>query len=234
MAPRCQCDPECKRKPLKGQAFCAFHRGFCPIKAPLSGAEPAVGKKKYNKTVRAMDSHNCFAYALDHMDLPNKKLCDKDGCDVPFHQPGRTAGFPKWSKIKGKRCPDLIGRLKGDVPGIQQSTFTSPCPANSYKIAMVVDPKRDYHFYRQDADGMWSHKPGSSEVIRIDASNRPIYNPELADRDYRKEEGKLHYKHFCSYMCVPTKTKKFKRGGGRPTKRHGPSRRSTRRQRASQ
>jgi len=211
MAPRCQCDPLCSKKPLKGRPFCQTHKRFCPIKSPLSGSEAPMGQK-YNLSVPMQDSHNCFAYAFDYVDLPDTKLCTKDGCDVPFHQPGRRSGYPKWSKVKGKRCPDLIGRLKGDMPTIQRTTFTRRCPRNSYKVAVVIDPNNDYHFYRQDDDGMWSHKPGGTKAIRFDASKRPIYNPELADRDYRKE-GNLNYKQFCSYLCVPKQSRKLKRGG---------------------
>ena len=220
MAPsRCQCDPACVEPSLKGQAFCKAHKLFCPIRSPLSGFEPLVGIPKYNLSVPMLDSHNCFAYALDYVDMPDDKLCNANGCDIPFHQPGRKSGYPKWSQIKGKRCPDLIGRLKGDIPSIERTTFTKKCPRGYYKIALVVDPKNDYHFYRQDADGMWSHKPGGTKVTRLDASGRPIYNPELADRDYRKE-GNLNYKKFCSYLCVPkNKTKHLKRGGRQPTRK---------------
>jgi hypothetical protein len=224
MAPRCQCDPRCPLPPLKGSPFCARHKHRCTIRSPLTGSEPPIGLTKYNKTVPMLDSHNCFAYALDYVDTPDKTLCNRDGCNVPFHQPGRRAGYPKWANVKGKRCPDLIGRLKGDIPTIQRTTFTRRCPRGSYKIALVVDPNSDYHFYRQDKDGMWSHKPGGTNVTRLDASKQPIYNPELADRDYTKDSG-LHYKKFCSYLCVPRQSRRIKRGG---STLNGSSRRLTR------
>lgn len=34
-----------------------------------------------------------------------------------------------------------------------------------YAVLLVVSPGFDYHWYRQDADGTWSHKPGSTHVI---------------------------------------------------------------------
>ena len=215
MAPRCQCDPSCKLLPEPGSAFCIKHRDSCPIKSPMSGYEPAFGHKKYNERIEMLDSHNCFAYALDYVDIPDKEKCNKDGCDVPFHQPGRASGYPKWSKVKGKRCPDLLGRLKGDIPNIERTTFTRKCKNGFYKVALVIDPINDYHFYRQDSNGMWSHKPGGTKVTRLDASKRPINNPELADRDYKKNSD-LDYKKFCSFLCVPTRqTKRLKRGGSR-------------------
>jgi hypothetical protein len=190
------------------------------MKAPLSGSEPAYSPGRYNKKFSIKDSHNCFAYAFNVMDMPPKQLCNEKECNVPFHQPGRKSGYPKWSQVPDKRCPDLVARLKADVPGIMMTNFTRRCPRGTTKIASVVDPAEDFHFYRQDKNGMWSHKPGGTEVTRLDASGRPIYNPELADRDYRKKHGKLNYKYFCGFMCAPRrKTHRFKRGGGRTRRR---------------
>ena len=214
MAPRCQCDPLCQLVPESGKPFCKQHMVYCPNRAPLSGSEPFYGSEKYNNTIEMQDSHNCFAYAVDYVDIPDKSKCNKKGCDVPFHQPGRKSGYPKWSKVNGKRCPDLIGRLKGDIPSMYRTNFTKRCKRGFNKIALVVDPKSDYHFYRQDSDGMWSHKPGGTKVTRLDASKQPIYNPELADRDYTKDSG-LNYKEFCSFVCVPKRTQRLKRGGSR-------------------
>jgi len=217
MAPRCQCEPNCREMPLKGRPFCAKHNKRCTRKAPLSGSEPPFDPNRYSK-FEVQDSHNCFAYAFDYMDVPPPSECNRKSCNVPFHQPGRKAGFPKWSKVKGKRCPDLMGRLMGDVPGLQPSSFEQACPKGSYKIAAVIDPKNDYHFYKQGDQktmkGYFTHKPGSTKVTAKDASDRPIYDPSLCDRDYTKKSH-LNYDRFCSFMCVPRKTKRLKRGGRR-------------------
>ena len=220
MAPRCQCDPSCTSPPLKGRPFCLQHQTRCSMQSPLSGAEHTFKPEKYNGVFEMQDTHNCFAYAFDYEDKPPADVCNKSVCDVPFHQPGRKVGFPKWRQVKGKRCPDLIGRLKGDIPGLELTTFTRRCPRGKYKVAVVVDPEHDYHFYRQDKKrpgklSVWSHKPGGTRVTRKDATGHLIYNPELADRDYRPGGGDLNYNQFCSYMCVPRKTRKLKRGGSR-------------------
>lgn len=214
--PRCQCDPQCPNPPLKGQPFCANHMHSCKRISPLSGSEPVFNPDKYNKSHTIQDSHNCFAYAFDHYDPP---VCDKKQCNsLPFHQPGRKAGFPRWSEIKGKRCPDLIARLKADIPGINLVTFREKCPKGTSKISLVVDPKNDYHFYRQDSDGKWSHKPGATKVTRLDSNGKWIYDPSLANRDYRHTGSNLNYKYHCSYLCAPkNRTLKFKRGGKNKT-----------------
>ena len=39
------------------------------------------------------------------------------------------------------------------------------CSKGTYKIALVIYSKFDYHWYRQNPDGTWSHKPGYGEVM---------------------------------------------------------------------
>ena len=68
------------------------------------------------------------------------------------------------------------------------------CPVGTYKVALVVgmydEGKYDYHWYRQDADGLWSHKPGITAARRIDNSGKLIIDPMTADRgDYTQFLG---------------------------------------------
>jgi len=215
---RCQCTSSCKNPPLDNSPFCAEHIKFCPSKSPISGYEPEFNPAIYNKHKGVKESLNCFAYAFDWRHLPKTKKCTKNSCPIPFPQPGRASGYPKWSKVKGKRCPDLMARLLGDVPDLKITSFEKKCPSKTSKIALVVDEDEDYHFYRQDSNGYWSHKPGATEVTHLDATNRPIYNPELASRHYL--DSNLNYDQFCSYLCVPKGRKlNFKRGG-RNTKKN--------------
>jgi hypothetical protein len=219
---QCQCSPSCKNPPLEKFAFCAVHLKGCSRKSPMSGYEPKFDPDLYNRHNGVKEAQNCFAYAFDYQHLPKK--CTKESCSIPFPQPGLKSGYPKWSKVKGKRCPDLTARLLGDIPDLKLTTFEKRCPAKYSKIGLVVDEDQDYHFYRQDSNGVWSHKPGSTDVTRIDGTGRPIYDPQLASRKY---PSGLHYDEFCGYLCVPRSRRlTFKRGGrrkglkGRTLKRH--------------
>ena len=207
---RCQCDPNCKNIPLDNSPFCAEHLKFCPRKSPMSGYEPKFDPDLYNKHNGVKNAQNCFAYAFDYRHLP--KNCTKESCSIPFPQPGLKSGYPKWSKVKGKRCPDLTARLLGDVPDLKLTSFEGQCPKKYSKIGLVVDEDQDYHFYRQDSNGYWSHKPGATDVTDIDGTDRLIYDPQLASREY--PSSGLHYDEFCSYLCVPRgKPLSLKRGG---------------------
>lgn len=213
---RCQCMRTCTLRPLKNLPFCKKHT-FCPRKAPLSGYEPEFNPDIYNNHEGLKDAQNCFAYAFDYRKLP--KGCTAYKCPASFPQPGSASGYPSWGEINGKRCPDLLARLFGDVKGIKMSSFEERCPKHYSKIAAVIDEDEDYHFYRQDKNGYWSHKPGSTNVTRLDGTGRPIYDPRLASRYY--SESGLNYDEFCSYLCVPKNTNiHFKRGGKRSIKRN--------------
>lgn len=75
------------------------------------------------------------------------------------------------------------------------------CPEGTYKVALVcyktgrwIFTSQDYHWYRQDADGYWSHKQGTTEVKRIDNSGMLITDPETCDRG--------NYTNFVGYFAV--------------------------------
>jgi hypothetical protein len=203
---------------MPNSAFCAFHmKHGCSRKSPLNGYEPPYEPNRWNATKEIRETHNCFAYAMNVNDPKQIVNCRKNkDCNVSFHQPGSASGHNQFSSERDKTCPEMIGRILGDNPGIRQTTFTARCPNETSKIAIVVDPKEDYHFFRQDTNGMWSHKPGGTAVTNKDSSQRPIYDPKLANRNYLMDGGHLNYNMFCSYLCVPrTRVLHLKVGGGR-------------------
>ena len=61
-----------------------------------------------------------------------------------------------------------------------------------YKVLLVIKPGKDYHWYRQDDDGLWSHKRGD---MSIDIG---VVKPEQDAR----QRG---YTAICGYLCFPTK-----------------------------
>ena len=61
-------------------------------------------------------------------------------------------------------------------------------------VALVVWPGTDYHWYRQDKVGCWSHKPGQTAVRNVDNAGQPIADPKTCNRG--------PYTVFCSYMVT--------------------------------
>jgi len=169
-------------------------------------SEPAYDPMRYNKDKKIQEIHNCWAYGMNVVDPTQVTQCDGKGpdCVARYHQPGGTKGMSDvLLDAKGRTCTVVAKLMKADVPDIQRTTFKARCPTGTSKIAMVVHPGEDYHFYRLDSDGKWSHKDGSNEVKRHDAEGQPIVNPKTAARNYRPTGSYLNYKNFCGFWCVP-------------------------------
>jgi hypothetical protein len=65
--------------------------------------------------------------------------------------------------------------------GLEIGTANGPIPYGKARVALVIDPGNDYHWYRQDINGWWSHKPGAYPVKNTDASGFRISDVEKAD-----------------------------------------------------
>jgi hypothetical protein len=187
--------------------------------SPLSNFEPAYDPERYNQNPEVQDVHNCWDYGMNVVDPAQLNQCagQATGCEARFHQPGGTKGLSKiLQEERGRTCKVVDYLMRQDVPDLKPSTFKAKCPVGKSKIALVVHPGEDYHFYRQDADGWWSHKDGANKVKRYDAEGQPIWNPKTAARDYRPRGSFLNYTDFCGYYCAPRRgTIKLARGGSR-------------------
>jgi len=62
-------------------------------------------------------------------------------------------------------------------------------------VALYIDQMNDYHWYRKNDDGDWSHKMGPTAATTKDFSGLEI-GPDLKGADTAPYL-------FCSYMCAP-------------------------------
>jgi hypothetical protein len=140
--------------------------------------------------------NNCYAYALD----------DWDPKRTTKPQPGERSGTPI-IPTEDFTCAKLQRNILADYPGTvflpeNPAAESAQCPCDHYKVFMALDPtpgNKDYHFWRQDSTGNWSHKPGDLEATRYDGSGHLIVNPRTANRSV----GEFSYSHPCFFMCVP-------------------------------
>lgn len=161
-----------------------------PDFSPLSGSEPNFEPSKWNDRSNIKYTHNCYAYVL------NRILQQRIGKP----QPGYFSNFPPLS-INDYHCQEFYKRLKKDMPSMYLVKFDERCKKGFYKGFIVLDDKasdQDYHFYRQDSSGYWSHKPGRTEAIDFDASDQKIINPEKANRKYKS----YNYSKPCFFFCL--------------------------------
>lgn len=210
---------KCKSEALSGQDFCFKHKDCMKFAQRFtSGNEPSYQPEAWNNNTEIKGSHNCYTYFLNSHIKPIKEKCKqfnslpekKKGaeCLKLKPQPGDFDQLIKYGTLKFKNfdytCQSMEKKIINDNPSIKKSSYTRKCPKGSYKGAMVTNPYHSYHFYRQNPDGTWSHKPGTLDVTNKDASDQNIYFPHLADRDYKKNKKTvINYNDFCGYYCVP-------------------------------
>ena len=168
---------------------------------------PIYEPEIWNKDINIKRTHNCYAYALNLIDKKQADICkkylkitNKKDCPSLRPQPGQYSGFIDEYKHHLFSCKKIEIRMKKDNPLIKKLKKNEECPNNFYKIALVCASNgSDYHFYRQDNNGLWSHKDGWKLATNKDAKGRIIKNPELAERG--------HLDLFCGYYAVPNLSK---------------------------
>ena len=129
--------------------------------------------------------YNCYNYALDTI-------------SYHFMQPGRGTN----DDITLYEIIDIDILLSKIYSDSEECGFTfipvsryEICPIGTYKVALVIDnentsgsflkPDYDYHWYRQNSDGTWSHKPGQGKVINtehIHLDGDAIIDPKTCSR----------------------------------------------------
>lgn len=189
-----------------------------------SGSEPKYEPGKWNKLGHKL-SHNCYEYALNDYNnkdaekclerinyCRNNKCYNNKGKELKTpreicsnllmkSQPGYYRGFSRVSKNE-KNCDTYINRTLLDNPEIYMIPNNSiKCQKGYYKISLVSAPGQDYHYYRQDKDGYWSHKNGEGKATNLDSSGNLIIDPKYCNR---QTSSTRNYSDFCGYFCVPS------------------------------
>lgn len=163
--------------------------------SPTSGSEPKYEPRKWNLNDRIRENHNCYSYAID-------KLASGRGNKS---QPGYSSEF-EHIRDTDYNCATFYHRMKSDIPGFYLTDFKSKCHPGFHKgfLALAIDHHNDatdYHFYRQDKTGLWSHKPGRTDATNRDSSGKLIKNPLIANR----KNTHFDYSVPCFFFCVNSK-----------------------------
>ena len=155
------------------------------------------------------------------LDILNRQILDEDNIEdidnihkkIKLGERNKKVQPGTWNSNKQYKnidCDEIIEKVQKDFSNIRINKLNGiddDIVCTNYKIALVIDnsgSEIDYHFYRQDINGKWSHKMGNNEITNLDASGNIISNPELADRNYDKmNNDQYNYDIFCGYYSVP-------------------------------
>ena len=148
-----------------------------PLETPKAACQYELGAYNpsfWNNNATILRNNNCYNYA-------SNKRTDT------FAQPGRGCG----SMYRSLTCAEVTRASLCDGLHVRYNCFPAS-EAPRYLVALVIAPGRDFHWYRLNKEGFWSHKPGSTPVRNVDNSNRVITNPETCNRGI--------YTQFCGYF----------------------------------
>jgi hypothetical protein len=85
------------------------------------------------------------------------------------------------------------------------SGILPPSRAGHRLIAGFLAPAGvlDFHFYRQEPNGLWSYKAASDGIRHVDASGALITDPRTADGIlFRGCRFDVNYAEFCGFWYV--------------------------------
>lgn len=131
----------------------------------------------WNNNPTILSKNNCYNYA-------SNKRTDT------FAQPGRGCG----KMYTAITCAEVTRAALCDRLHKRFDCFP-PSEAPRYLVALVVAPGPgfiDFHWYRKNKEGFWSHKPGGTKVRNVDNSNKLITDPANCNRG--------PYTKFCGYF----------------------------------
>lgn len=123
------------------------------------------------------DVLNCYAYALNSL-YPEKSA---------FNTIYYVGAFSVYERIINYSIQDLTERLYADfdVLGlkIRKSSLYEVVPKHCYKICFLSSG-HDFHFFRYDKQGCWSHKQGWYNVPTNKYNGKLIIDPNIAKGNY--------------------------------------------------
>jgi len=135
---------------------------------------PAYDPAYWNDDPVRLANNNCYNYA-------------NNNATNTFAQPGRASGH----MYTALQCKNVFTAAESDgLQGVPDFT----ADIKGWYVALVIWPDMDYHWYRQDSNGCWSHKPGSTPARNTDNSGNTISDPQTCNRG--------PYTVFCSYMTT--------------------------------
>lgn len=137
---------------------------------------PATAIEFWNADNRVSEN-NCYNYGTNR---------ETDS----YAQPGEASGI----FLEDLHCPAIYAAASADLGLTPTSFFPFKGKQDDTLIAVVAWPDNDFHWYRRDDSGKWTHKMGGTPAQTVDNSGNPITDVEKADRG--------SYTDFCGYFKI--------------------------------
>jgi hypothetical protein len=165
--------------------------GMTPLANPLPiwGSPPVYQPERWNTNPKLLKSNNCMSYAFNRPMGSNGHYRSNG-----LPQPDGTKHFD----MSKQTCDTINGYAKSKW-GAKDLDEKGCCSKGYHKVALVLSPNVDYHWYRQDTDPAtgqpsgWSCKLGGG-IVTNQAGGNPITDPATANPAYPVD---------CGQLCAP-------------------------------
>jgi hypothetical protein len=226
------------RKHLQEIKNCAPPGGGAPIGAAVGTCPPPkkdpdappLELSKWNDGGPIQNSTNCYAYAMNSRtghtvgktpqpgvksgNLPTSWSCSDYSASVLADGKPTTPGQPD-SILPAPQC---AYQKKNQLPPPKKKGYYLVALVMTSNATTVYDPaagevrEADYHWFRQDDNGLWSQKQGTTPAKNTDESGNLITNPQTCDKKEKlgvtpvpgvgSVPEVLDYDVFCGYFYV--------------------------------
>ncbi len=140
----------------------------------------AIAKAIADWIARCIPQYNPGAWN-DANGIQYNNNCYNYGCDIQtgtYAQPGRATGH----EYQNINCLEVGNGAQSDGLAPVNCDEGCGCSKCCHQVALVIAPGWDFHWYRKDRDGRWSHKIGGAPAKNVDESGNLITDPRTADR----------------------------------------------------
>ena len=180
---------------------------------PISKGAFKYEPKKWKKSKDFYTATNCYAYALNLFKDPIKKAKYSKKNNIRGVEPGDFNIIMNYKSLLevGVTKSEIDKRVKADMSSIgykissvsgkklkkkinsKKTSLIYMATTSTRKTYEYYDPSKnrwvvsvaDYHWYRQDSNGYWSHKRGKTKLVsNKDQKKKKIKRPDKAAKKY--------------------------------------------------
>jgi RHS repeat-associated protein len=187
--------------------------------SPISWADPDGLKEKkppppppvwepdrWNDGGTVQNTNNCYSYACNRPDRPPGSVPPGSGTPSNPHKPHPTHPFIPLDpcSCNSVMANSQFGSSSQGTQGMRKPDKQDCCKAGYHRVWVVVRPKAngqdcDAHYYREDANGKWSHKRGEGPAQNTNGAGEPIKDPRTFTKDPARNYG---YSIPCGLLCA--------------------------------
>lgn len=190
------------------------------VNIQTSGSEINYNPAIWNNDEETREINNCYSYALNYL-TDSHINPGESGCGYYSRVHDTSNGLLTYltesnifNMVTYDSYPNILSTYGFEFSRVEKYENVQ---AGSYRVMLAFDLEssiHDYHWYRQNPDGSWSHKPAEGEVRDFDFDGNPIFDPQFCNRkssaciiaEMNNDAPDFNYSTFVGFYSVRWRT----------------------------